>query len=88
MNMGLARDFPGTLIVARREIRDQLRDWAHPDPNSHSHLVLPHSDELYGSNRGQFCRGIRCSDYRRAADPVPADGRGFFSYIGRVGDCA
>ena len=27
MNLGLSRDFPGTLIVAKREIRDQLRDW-------------------------------------------------------------
>ena len=27
MNLGLARNLPGTLIVARREIRDQIRDW-------------------------------------------------------------
>ncbi|MFQ5922604.1 MAG: ABC transporter permease, partial [Anaerolineales bacterium] len=27
MNLRLTRDLPGTLIVAKREIRDQLRDW-------------------------------------------------------------
>jgi uncharacterized membrane protein SpoIIM required for sporulation len=27
MNLGLSRGFPGTFIVAKREIRDQLRDW-------------------------------------------------------------
>ncbi len=27
MNLGLSRGFPGTLVVAKREIRDQLRDW-------------------------------------------------------------
>ena len=27
MNLGVSRDLPGTLIIAKREIRDQLRDW-------------------------------------------------------------
>jgi len=27
MKLGLTRELPGTWIVARREIRDQLRDW-------------------------------------------------------------
>ena len=27
MNLGLTRELPGALIVAKREIRDQLRDW-------------------------------------------------------------
>ncbi|MFV1859692.1 MAG: stage II sporulation protein M [Anaerolineales bacterium] len=27
MNLGLTRELPGTLLVAKREIRDQLRDW-------------------------------------------------------------